>query len=250
MVTNSTRQFHEINSQLPTCRSQIVELNFKEGDFETSQSCSEVTNVDSIERHTITDHEQVLNRRRNRVISSNDWSTDNNNELDYESNVLKTILDEKIDDRNLDRVLVALDSGSNTFQRRETALASGSIMVNERTAKGDTEVPLMDRLSSFALNEKSSIGEANNMLKHLSSVCSNVEKNMSKRDIEGIQKTGADEPPKMTSRGVTTENRSIEQGPTIFLDLRGSSSAASPKVLLMPNSLLHILLIFIFSFVY
>eukprot|EP00795_Rhopilema_esculentum_P016322 gene16322-7711_t len=229
LVTNSVRQLHEINSQMPTCRSQVVELNFKEKDFKTSKNCSEVTNVDSIERNTITDHEQVLNRRRNRVISSNDWSTDNNNELDYESNVLKTILDEKINDENLDKVLVALDSGSNTFQRRETALASGPMMVNERAGKDDTEVPLIDRLSSFALNEKSSIGEANSMLKHLSSNCSNVERNEGKRNIEGIQRSAAAEPAKMTSRGVTTQSRDIEQGTTIFLDLRGSSSAASPK---------------------
>ena len=80
---------------------------------------------------------------------------------------LEIMLANNIDERNLDEVLHALDSSSISRGFRNQK-ASDTAPTSSSTDSGENDLPLLHRLSSFAITEKNSISEANILLEQLS----------------------------------------------------------------------------------
>lgn len=120
-------------------------------------------------------------------------------------------LENNIDENNLDRVLGNLDSNNVPLANRNHSVYINTTSNNDKN-EGDDELPLMQKLSSFALSEKTSISETNLLLEQLS-------KSSLIKGLNASDGAVADVPPYNKRIKNAKQEKGMAQG-TVFLDLR------------------------------
>ena len=171
-------------------------------------------------------------------IVSNSIGTSANTKLapvrvDTNFEARKTMLQDDIDESSLDECLATFEKGPlhKYEQERISKLNLNSMTPTSSTDEEDTEIPLLDKLSSLSLSAKNSVCQANDLLKKLSATQIPAEKQEDRIAMSDDSKRPNDNQElDKTSLRVDQEDEEDKENETIFIDLRNDIRALRIKV--------------------
>ena len=138
-----------------------------------------------------------------------------NVKLQEELTTEKTKLEANIDEANLDMVLESLPCNVALLDANIQSKFGKTASKNNNTDDEDNDPPLLDKLSSFALSEKNSVCETNQLLEQLSDPC------IAEAKISG-QKNGSASYSQTDSNYLigTGKEKTRNKNDTVYIDLR------------------------------